>query len=325
MEQRNTRPVLDDSIEQLANLQRLGQALYEREAGRLARKHGLADPRVQRMVRTASGARQTLDALETTHDAVPRAQAATKEQIVVYGRVASDDLKGASRLEVVLEDANGRVMRMAGSATTDVRGRYTLAIPTGVAEKLAGHEYTLSVRDARGNSIGRTQNTLKLALGQATEIDLTVEKRTPVRRQAANVSRRRSAQPAREPEAGPTTDAASEGSGYTSQPNTLVAYRLDGEVRGVEGQPISNSLVRVFDQHGEPGTLLGAALTNREGAFSVEYRSPERDTGEASTQLAFTIHNAEGDELLATTEQVVFDAKRTARATLTIPHIDAPT
>src|SRR5687768_8828891 len=119
----------DDPLERLSDVQRLGQILFEREAGRLARKHGLDDPRTQRMIRTAGGAQKMLTALETARDAAPQDVSTAPGEIAVYGRVAYDDLWGAASVEVAIEDTNGRVMRAAGSATTDAGGRFILRIP----------------------------------------------------------------------------------------------------------------------------------------------------------------------------------------------------
>ena len=80
---------------------------------------------------------------------------AAEDETVVYGRVASDDLKGAANVTVMLEDANGRVMRAAGSATTDASGRFTLRIAPAVAKKLAGKDFIITARDTKGDVIYR--------------------------------------------------------------------------------------------------------------------------------------------------------------------------
>ena len=315
MKSRTDRPRLDDSIEQLTDMQRTAQTLFEREAGRLARKHGIADPRTQRVLRAAGGARQTLDALETAYDAAPTTHKAVDDQIIVFGRVATDGLQAAPNLEVMIEDTGGRVMRAAGSATTDVRGRYRMTIPAGVAERLAGSEYILTVRDSKGNVVHRAPDTLKLELGKAIEVDLVVEQASPIMRRVA-VPRRRATQP--------TDDTSQPADGTTERPihdpqtDALVVYRLEGEVRGARDRPIPNILVRIFDENQDTAVLLGAALTNREGTFSAEYRWQEIG-GDAPPQLMFLVSNANGEELFKTEQKMVFDAKRVARVKLTIP------
>ncbi|NOG51791.1 MAG: hypothetical protein HND48_21930 [Chloroflexi bacterium] len=44
-----------EAMERLIAAQRVGQALFEREARRMATKHGLDDPRTQKMLRSAGG------------------------------------------------------------------------------------------------------------------------------------------------------------------------------------------------------------------------------------------------------------------------------
>ncbi|MDK3158161.1 hypothetical protein QPK87_16520 [Kamptonema cortianum] len=49
----------EDILSRLTDVQRGAQMLYAREAERMARKHGLEDPRTQRMIATAQGALRT--------------------------------------------------------------------------------------------------------------------------------------------------------------------------------------------------------------------------------------------------------------------------
>ena len=54
---RVTTDPVDDVLKRLVDVQRTAQQLFQREAGRLARKHGIQDPRAQRLISAASGGR----------------------------------------------------------------------------------------------------------------------------------------------------------------------------------------------------------------------------------------------------------------------------
>jgi hypothetical protein len=290
----------DDALQRLSGLQRLGQALFEREAGRLARKHGMDDLRVQRMIRTASGAGKMLSALEVARDAAPQDVKAAQDEIVVYGRVAHDDLKGVANVEVTIEDTSGRVRRAAGSATTDVSGRFTLRIPPGVADRLAGKDYIITARDSKGAIIYRAANTIRLDVNQAIKADVHLGARTPIRRPSP-------VKPVR-PERSP-------------QPNELAVFSVSGQVVDANGNPVAGVLVRIYDKDVKYDDLLGATLTNRQGEFGTTYRRQDFSEGEDAADLYFVVVDADEKELLSTVTQVKFSADREVSVTLTLPKL----
>jgi hypothetical protein len=315
MTQKDNREHGDDVLERLGELQRLGQALFDREAGRLARKHGVDDPRAQRMIRAAGGAREMLAALEIARDAVPQHVSAAQGEIVLYGRVAHDDLKGLAGAEVTIEDTNGRVMRAAGSATTDARGHFTLRIPPGIAEKLAGKDYIITARNPQGEVIYRAANTVMIELDQAIRADVQLGSRAPIRRPAPKPRPSRSAQPADEPE----KSAAPARPRRPAKPVESVIYGVSGQVLSAAGEPVGGVLVRVYDKDRQFDDLLGAALTNLKGHFSIRYRLQDFSEGEATADLFFVVVDADEKELLSTADHVMFNAGRETSVTLTIP------
>lgn len=297
MTQKKTPQLSDDALRRLGDLQRLGQALFEREAGRLARKHGVDDPRTQRMMRTANGAGEMLSALEIVRDSVPVDIAVAQGETVVYGRVAHADLKGAVNVAVMIEDTGGRVMRAAGSAATDASGRYVLRIPAVVAKRLAGKEYIVTARDVKGDVIYRAAAAVKLDMNRAINVDVGLGARRPIRRPT---------------QARPVTPVQPE------RPTQPTDFSVRGRVVGVEGKPVAGVLVRIYDKDVKYDDLLGAALTNRNGEFSAAYRRQDFSEEEEAADLYFVVVGADEEILLSTAADVKFDADRAVSVTLTL-------
>lgn len=287
----------DDAFKRLSDLQRLGQALFEREAGRLARKHGINDPRVQRMIRTASGAGDMLSALETALEAAPEEVQADQDEIVIYGRVAYDDLKGAASVVVAIEDTEGRVVPAAGSTTTETNGRFAWCIPPKVAAKLAGKDYIVTVRTRSGEVIYRTAETVRLDVNRAFNVEVNLGAHKPIRRPSAESATPKPPQ----------------------QPAETVNYSVSGRVVDADGKPVAGVLVRVYDKDVRYDDLLGAALTNRKGEFTVTYRRQDFSEGEELADLYFVVVDADGRELLSTVDHVRFNADRITFVILTLP------
>jgi len=283
-----------DAFKRLLDVQRVSQMLFEREAGRLARKYGLADPRTQRIISTAGGARTVLTALEIADEARPVEVKPAQDEAVVYGRVASDDRRGVADTEIVLEDTNGRVMRAAGSARTDANGRFELHIAPEVAARLAGKEVVITARNARGDLVYRAPTTVSLEANKAVSADLNIGVRPPLHRPS---SRPRRPEPA------------------TSE---KVIFAVRGQVVTARGKPVPRVLVRVYDKDRRYDDLLGAALTNQQGEFSITYRKQDFSEGETAADLYFVVIDANEKELLSTADKVIFNAERETTVTLTI-------
>ncbi|HEY0601514.1 MAG TPA: hypothetical protein VGD58_01325 [Herpetosiphonaceae bacterium] len=311
MTQNDTPKHGDDALERLSDLQRLGQALFEREAGRLTRKHGVDNPRSQRFIRAARGSQAMLDALEVTRDAAPQKVRAEQDETVVYGRVATSDLRSVAGVDVMLEDTGGRVQRAAGSATTDAHGRYSLRIVPAVAAKLAGKEYILTVRNSRGEVIYRAASTLKLEQNQTLQVDVDLGPRTPVRRP--------SAQPRRPPPEDPEEPGEPLQPIRPVRPVEPVVFKVSGQVLSGERKPVSGVLVRIYDKDRQYHDLLGAALTNRKGEFSASFRLQDFSEGESGPDLFFVVLNADEKELLSTENKPMLNAERETTVTLTLP------
>lgn len=286
-----------DAFERLIDLQRLGQVLFEREAGRLAQKHGIDNPRVQRMMRTAGGARIMLSALEISRDATPQEVDAAKDETVVYGRVAYDNLKAAPDIEVTIEDAEGNVIISAGSAATGADGRFILRISPEASAKLAGGSFFVTARTIKGELVYRAARAVKLELGGAVSVDANIGVRSPIRRTPGKTTR----------------------PGGKTQSGESDAFSVCGQVVDADGKPVAGVLVRVYDKDVKYDDLLGAALTNAKGEFKVIYHSRDFSEGEERADLYFVVLDADEKELLSTADRVMFDADRDASVTLKLP------
>ena len=284
----------EDILERLLDVQRGAQLLYAREAERLARKHGVDDPRAQRMMATAQGAQNTLKALEITRDSKidePQVEAGTA---VIHGQATADDLRGLSDLVVMLEDTNGRAVRNAGSATTSASGYYRLTIPAEIAAKLAGKQYLVTARDAKDTVLYRATTTFTLEVDTSVRFDFVIARS----RQQPPTSG-----PAK-PKPRPRMD---------DEP-----FTVRGVVQTAEGRPAPGLLVRVYDQDVRYDDLIGAALTGRKGEFTVTYRMRDFSEGEARADLYFVVLDSGDKELLSTRDHVLFNAEREATVELKI-------
>jgi 5-hydroxyisourate hydrolase-like protein (transthyretin family) len=287
-----------EALKRLAQIQEVGQMLYQQEADRLTLKYGVADARARRAVEKAQGAQNALNALERETEAqVDKEQVKPAEgESVVYGRVVADDARGISGVEVALEDTNGRVMRAAGTATTDSSGRYVLRVPAAVAEKLADKEYVLTGRGAKGEVLYRAENTLTLkrdeALMASARISLPASRRPPVTIK-------------------PETSAAE------TPTRSAEPFVVTGRVVDAKGKPAAGLLVRIYDKDVRYDDLLGAALTNADGVFRAQYRRQDFDDGgEKGADLYFVVVNHEEQVLLSSADRVLFNSERTADVTL---------
>lgn len=286
--------VTEDILGRLLDVQKGAQLLYAREAERMARKHGIEDPRTQRMIATAQGAQRTLRALEITTDSKVDEPDVPEGAAIIHGRAAADDLRGIPGLSMMLEDTSGRVMRAAGSATTDETGYYRLTIPSEVAAKLADKPYLITARDAKETVVYRAATTFTLEVDTSVRFDFVI------------------ARPSR-----PTPEP--------SKPTTKPRPRIDNEpffVRGrvmsAEGKPASGLLVRVYDRDVRYDDLIGAALTGRKGEFTVMYRMRDFSEGETAADLYFIVLDSSENELLSTKDRVMFDAEREATVELVL-------
>ena len=249
-------------------------------------------------MRTATGAGEMLTAIEIARDAVPQDVQVVKDEMVVHGRVSFADLKSAASIEIVIEDAAGKVVRAAGSARTDASGRYTLHIPAEVAKRLAGKEYVITARDAKGEVIHRAATPVTLEVDLAIKADVTLGGRIPIRRP----------QPDRPIE--PVGPVGPVGPEHPAQPAEPVIFSVRGAVVKAEGKPGAGLLVRIYHKDVRSGELLGATLTNRKGEFSTTFRRHDIGEGVEVADIHFVVMNVSEKELLSTAVETKFNANR---------------
>lgn len=290
----------DEALRRLSDIQRVGQLLYQREAERLALKHGVDDPRTLRIINAANGAKAILDAIEIAREDAPAQVKAEQGEAVVYGRVAAEDFRGVADVEIALEDTNGRVMRAAGTVKTDEAGRFTLRVAPAVAEKLAGKEYAVTARTRTGEVLYRSPTLITLERDAAINADARVDLRSRVTKPA--------------PEPRPTEPEPRE----VTPPAERVTFSVDGVVTKADGKPASGVLVRVFDKDVRYDDLLGAAITNRKGEFRVTYRHQDFAEGETAADLYFVVVDANDVELFSSQDRVMFNAEHAARVDIAL-------
>lgn len=280
----------EDILSRLTDVQRGAQMLYAREAERMARKHGLEDPRTQRMIATAQGALRTLHALEITEESKIDEPEVPEGAAIIHGRAAGDDLRGIPDLNVMLEDTSGRVMRAAGSARTDETGYYRLTIPSEVAARLADKPYLVTARDAKDTVVYRAATPFTLEVDTSVRFDFAIARPAPV------------------PPVRPDDDGKP---GRKPRPRMHdEPFYVRGRVLTAEGKPAPGLLVRVYDRDVRYDDLIGAALTGRKGEFTVIYRMRDFSEGEAAADLYFVVLDSGEHELLSTRDHVIFNAER---------------
>ncbi len=86
-----------------------------------------------------------------------------------------------------------------------------------------------------------------------------------------------------------------------------VTFTLRGQVMRADGKPAFGVLVRVFDKDVRYDDLLGAALTNRKGEFTVSYRTQDFAENETMADLYFAVVNASDKALLEVAQDVKFN------------------
>lgn len=265
----------------LRELETMTQALMQREANRLRRKYGTDDPRTRRIEKRAASGYDALRKLENEQAAEPPADVATPapDEYVVYGRAFDRRKTGVAGLVVVLEDAKGAAARGI-KAVTDAEGHYALNLDPGTAKRLAKKEYFVTVRDRKNNVLFRTGAPLAIRPGIAERVDVSLA------RQRGHTIR-----------AEEKTEPSPRRKGNT--------YTMRGRVSGAEGKPVAGVLVRVYASEERHADLLGAAMTKRDGTFSIRYAHPGIE---------------EGGEPVAALHLVVVDASENVLHKTTIRH-----
>ncbi|MBK8020002.1 MAG: hypothetical protein IPK19_00930 [Chloroflexi bacterium] len=307
---------MTDALDSLKAVQQTGQMLFQREAERLARKHGPDDPRARQMAERAAGALETLNLINARRELkVEEVKPETKDEAVVYGRIAGDDLRGVSDLEITLEDATGRVMRAAGAVKTDAAGRFVLRVPPAVAEKLAGKPHVLTARKPNGEVVFRSSTSVNLEINKAVEASGKVR--------LSEVFRERTAPRTKPPQTTPPAEVPTPEPPVEKprKPPTEDAprYSVRGTVATARGKPAAGVLVRIYSQDIRHDDLLGAALTNADGAYAIAFRRHDFDAGgEKGADLHVLVVTADEQVLHSAASKLAFNAEQEAELSVVL-------
>ncbi len=190
-------PAQNATLRRLIDVQRIGQMLYEREAERRAHKYGLSDPRTQRMIQVAGGARTTLSALEdvrnrgvkiperppgraTTVPGRGDAQRAEDVTFTVRGRVLRADGKPAAGLLVRIYDKDQRYDELISAAITNRKGEFSATYRyRDFSEKELAADLYVIVADADDTILLSTENAVTFDAKRETVLELTLPPEKP--------------------------------------------------------------------------------------------------------------------------------------------------
>ena len=166
--------VAEGSLEQMRKLAKQQQAGAKRQAAiadRLAAKLGEKHARVQALRRSGESGGRLAEQLGRAISRIETASAARPGSVLFSGRVT--DAAGAAvvRASVRLSDRTGK-LHVAGSAVTDERGEFTLAVAPDTFDPKAT-DLILVVEDAEQRIAGMSPNPVRLEPNVWQRVDLT--------------------------------------------------------------------------------------------------------------------------------------------------------
>jgi hypothetical protein len=294
-----------DRLKALTNLKEIqvvSQVLLQREADRLSRKLGKDHPRARQLTARLKGNRDFVGAIEVELEVARiRVPEVGASDVLIHGRVADENNRGLTGLNVVVEDEAGETIARLGTAKTDASGYYALRVDEDTLARLSEAERTggyLTVRNSAGEVVQRESKPLDLAPGGRVVLNI------PLRRESVEVLRERPIRPGR---AGGTEEGETE------------MWVGRGRVTDEDGQGLGGLLVRLFDKDRRYDDKLGAALTDDEGHFEIMYRVQDfREGDEPGPDLYLTVTDREGNTLYSSEEAIKFDAGRVESFDITI-------
>ena len=193
--------VAEGSLEQMRKLAEQQQARAKRQAAiadRLAAKLGEKHARVQALRRSGESGGRLAEQLGRAISRIEAARAVRPGSVLFSGRVTDAAGGAVARASVRLSDETGK-LHVPGSAVTDERGEFTLAVPPDAFDRDAPG-LTLVVEDKDTRIVGRLLTPLRLEPDVWQRVELTAA--TPVRpkkdtggKPPRATARRRSARP----------------------------------------------------------------------------------------------------------------------------------
>jgi hypothetical protein len=274
-------------------LQGAAQLLYQHEAIRLKARLGAEHPRVRdlelRMKVNPALLSAAASALGRTKAAEP---APVPDRAVVYGRVLDGKTRGLEGLTVAWEDDRGQPIRALGEVKTDATGRFIATLSAESLAKMPQDGAWITVRNAGGALLHRESAPVKPSLGERAELSVALDRR------GGSSSSTVVTRPARTESAGPA------GRRPVAEP-----WIAKGQVVDAGGEGVMGLLVTAYDQDRLFDDTLGAALTGKDGSFSITYGRREfKEGAEPGPDLYLAVTDVSERELHRT--PVRYDAGR---------------
>lgn len=291
------------ALDGLRQIQIISQTLFQGEATRLSQKLGEDHPRVRELEMQIERNPSLVNDLEVAQE-VARIRVPEVEEsgALIHGRVTDENRRGVAGLTVYAEDEAGETIDSLDAAETDLSGYYALQVdPDTVAQLSDVGGLYLVVAAEDGEVVHRESEPLTLAAGDRIVVDITLKRgdMTVVR------TERRSAE--REPS---STKEDDEGPGF---------WIGQGQVTDENGQGVGGLLVRLFDKDRRYDDKLGAALTDKNGNFTISYRVQDfREGDEPGPDLYLLVTDQEGNDQFTSAGAVRFDAGRVETFQITI-------
>jgi hypothetical protein len=247
--------ISEERLDTLNNLAGLRQVMLSSEAQRLARKLGADHPRVQKAQARAQHNAQFGQAIQAKIANLRNVVETPKsDEVILYGRVTDENLRGVRDVEVVILDKKGAVQETVGTARSDDSGFYKVTLDKATLSQLKDLEaHKIAFRTSQGNVIGETASLSAVPAGERVKVDMVV----PLSGRVAS----RAVRPAPSEVRGDEFHAA-------------------GAVHDKAGNPAPGLMVNLFALSGRDAIRLGVSLTDANGKFDIGYAPgalPEAD------------------------------------------------
>lgn len=273
-------------LEQLKRLQVNQTLSLEREQARLSQKYGATHPRTQKVTARLAYNQNLIPNLDSEIERSKIEVPALDSQTwVVQGRVLDQNYVGIPELTISLTDEQQTWIEALGYVCTDQRGYFVLtySLPPGQEPTISNSTpLFLTVSDKQGKVLHRETKPLFLRLGQVDYREIILGARDVC-----------GEPPGTEPPPPPDT------------PPIPTDWVVRGRVIDVTGRPLPGLLVSGFDRDRQYHDHLGAALTNREGNFTINYHHQAfREGTETGPDLYVTVTDVDGNLLYSSMDTI---------------------
>jgi 5-hydroxyisourate hydrolase-like protein (transthyretin family) len=262
--------ISEERLDTLNNLAGLRQVMLSSEAQRLARKLGADHPRVQKAQARAEQNAQFGQAIQAKIANLRNVvETPNSDEVILYGRVTDENLRGVRDVEVVILDKKGAVQETVGTAKSDDSGFYQVTLEKATLTQLKDlKDYKIAFRTSQGNVIGETASLSAIPAGERVKVDMVVPLSGLMVRPA------------------PSPAAAGD------------EYHAAGVVQDKDGKPAPGLMVNLFALSGRDAIRLGVSLTDANGKFDISYAPGTLPEGDAA--IFVTVIDERGKQLRST-------------------------